>query len=89
MVMDFAAQAALWRIPVLRIDPAVELPARPHCFVAMPFGRKYDPQRKITIDCDQLYERILVPALENAQLRFRRADEQIDSGVCCAPATRC
>jgi tetratricopeptide (TPR) repeat protein len=85
MVMDFAAQAALWRIPVLRIDPAVELPARPHCFVAMPFGRKYDPQRKITIDCDQLYERILVPALENAQLRFRRADEQIDSGVVLQP----
>jgi tetratricopeptide (TPR) repeat protein len=85
MVRDFTAQAALQGIPVLRIDPAVELPARPHCFVAMPFGRKYDPQRKITIDCDQVYERILVPALENAQLRFRRADEQIDSGVVLQP----
>lgn len=85
MVMDFTAQAALHGISVLRIDPAVELQARPRCFVAMPFGRKYDPQRKITIDCDQLYERVLVPALENAQLRFRRADEQIDSGVVLQP----
>jgi tetratricopeptide (TPR) repeat protein len=85
MVMDFTAQAALQGISVLRIDPAVELQARPRCFVAMPFGRKYDPQRKITIDCDQLYERVLVPALENAQLRFRRADEQIDSGVVLQP----
>jgi tetratricopeptide (TPR) repeat protein len=85
MVMDFTAQAALQGVSVLRIDPAVDLSARPHCFVAMPFGRKYDPQRKITIDCDQLYERVLVPALENAQLRFRRADEQIDSGVVLQP----
>jgi hypothetical protein len=85
MVMDFTSQAALQGIPVLRIDPAVDLAARPHCFVAMPFGRKYDSQRKITIDCDQLYQRVLVPALENAQLRFRRADEQIDSGVVLQP----
>lgn len=85
MVMDFTAQAALEAISVLRIDPAVDLPSRPHCFVAMPFGKKYEPQRKITIDCDQLYERVLVPALENAQLRFRRADEEIDSGVVLQP----
>jgi tetratricopeptide (TPR) repeat protein len=85
MVMDFTAQAAPEGVLVLRIDPAVEMQERPHCFVAMPFGRKYDPQRKITIDCDQLYERVLLPALENAQLQFRRADEQIDSGVVLQP----
>jgi hypothetical protein len=85
MVIDFTAQAALQSVPVLRIDPTVDLSARPYCFVAMPFGKKYDPQRRITVDCDQLYERVLVPAVENAQLRFRRADEQIDAGVVLQP----
>ena len=85
MVMDFTARAALAAIPVLRIEPAVELATRPRCFVAMPFGRKYDPQRQSMIDCDQLYQRVLIPALENAQLRFRRADEQIDAGIVLQP----
>jgi tetratricopeptide (TPR) repeat protein len=85
MVEDFTARAALLGIPVLRIDPAVDLSCRPHCFVAMPFGRKLDPQRNITIDCDELYQRVLIPALENAQLRYRRADEQIDAGVVLQP----
>ncbi len=85
MVVDFTERAELRGIPVLRLDPSVDLEARPFCFIAMPFGSKFDAQRKITLDCDLLYSRILVPALENAQLPYRRADEQIDSGVVLQP----
>lgn len=85
MVADFIERAELQGISVLRIDPAVDLNSRPHCFIAMPFGTKYDPQRKLTLDCNLLYDKVVVPALEHAQLRFRRADEQIDSGVVLQP----
>ncbi len=85
MVNDFVAQAQLRRIAVLRIDPSVDLATRPNCFVAMPFGSKYEPQSKLTVNCDQLYDKVLVPALENAQLQYRRADEVIDTGVVLEP----
>jgi len=85
MINDFIERASLRGIPLLRLDPAVDLRSRPQCFVAMPFGKKYDVQRKIELDCDRVYDRIIVPVLENAQLRFRRADEQIDSGVVLQP----
>jgi hypothetical protein len=51
----------------------------------MPFGRKTDLQRRIEVDCNLLYEKILIPALENAQLNYRRADEEIDSGIVLEP----
>jgi hypothetical protein len=85
MVNDFLNRAELRGIPHLLIDPSVDIPARPRCFVAMPYGTKTDPLRKIDVNCDQVYEKILVPALENAQLYYRRADEEIDSGVVLEP----
>jgi hypothetical protein len=85
MIEDLAGRAALRAVPVLRIDPSVDIAARPTCFVAMPYGRKLDPQRKIELDCDLVYARILVPALEHAQLAYHRADEQIDAGIILAP----
>jgi hypothetical protein len=63
----------------------VDLDARPRCFVVMPYGRKLDPARGIEIDCDLTYGRLLVPALEHAQLRYRRADETVDPGVVLRP----
>jgi hypothetical protein len=85
MVQDLLADARLRNVPTLHIDPSIDIASRPRAFVAMPYGRKTDPQRKIEVDCDLVYERILVPALEDAQLRFRRADEEIDSGVVLQP----
>ena len=85
MVNDFVAQAQLREIAVLRIDPNVDLATRPYCFIAMPFGSKYDPQSRLTVNCDQLYNKVLVPALETAQMQYRRADEEIDAGVVLQP----
>ncbi len=85
MIEHLVARARLRQIPVLRIDPAVDLTTRPRCFIAMPFGRKADTQRQIEVDCNQVYSKLLVPALENAQLNYRRADEEIDSGIVLEP----
>ncbi len=86
IVQDLVARAQLRNVPSLRIDPHVVLAQRPRVFVAMPYGnKKLDPQRKIEVDCDQVYKRILLPALENAQLDYHRGDEEIDSGLVLVP----
>ena len=85
LVEDLLATATLRGIPVLRIDPSVDVAKQPRVFVAMPYGRKRDPQRKIDVDCELVYTKILVPALENAQLRYLRADKEPDSGVILQP----
>jgi hypothetical protein len=85
MVEDLLGRAQLGGMPMLRIDPSAQLPTRPRCFIAMPFGRKTDVQRRIDVDCNLVYAKILVPALENAQLNYRRADEEIDSGIVLEP----
>jgi tetratricopeptide (TPR) repeat protein len=85
IVEDLLADARLRNIPTLRIDPTVDITKRPRAFVAMPYGKKADGQRKIEVDCDLVYTKILVPALEDAQLHFRRADEEIDSGIVLQP----
>jgi tetratricopeptide (TPR) repeat protein len=84
-VEDLVAQARLRNVPALRIDPNVRISEQPRAFVAMPYGKKPDPQRQIDVDCNLVYTKILLPALENAQLNYRRADEEIDSGVVLQP----
>lgn len=68
----------------LRIDPC-DLSGNNRCFIVMPYGRKLDPASRTEIDCDRTYGRLLVPALEHAQLRYRRADESVDPGVVLQP----
>ena len=85
VVQDLAGVAALRNAPVLRIDPDLTITDRPRVFVAMPFGTKSDAQRKIEVDCELVYSKVLLPALENAQLNYLRADETIDSGVVLQP----
>ena len=51
----------------------------------MPFGTKTDVQRGIDVDCNLVYRKVLVSALVNAQLNYRRADEEIDSGIVLEP----
>ncbi len=85
IVQELLASARLRHLPTLRIDPTVDINKRPRAFVAMPYGKKADGQRKIEVDCDLVYTKILVPALEDAQLHFRRADEEIDSGIVLQP----
>jgi hypothetical protein len=85
MVHDLVERGKLRDAPALRIDPNVTITVRPRVFVAMPYGTKPDPQRRIELDCNLVYEKILLPALETAQLYYRRADEEIDSGVVLQP----
>jgi tetratricopeptide (TPR) repeat protein len=85
IVEDLVSWAGKKGVPVLRIDPSVDIGTRPSCFVAMPYGRKTDVQRGYDLECNRLYHRVLIPALENAQLLYRRADEEIDSGVVLQP----
>jgi len=85
MAQHLVDNGRLRSIPSLRIDPEVTITQQPRVFVATPYGTKLDPQRKIDVDCNLVYRRILLPALENAQLHYRRADEEIDSGVVLQP----
>jgi tetratricopeptide (TPR) repeat protein len=85
MVQDLVEGGRLRSMPVLRIDPHVTIAERPRVFVAMPYGKKPDPQRRIDVDCELVYQKILLPALENAQLYYRRGDEEIDTGVVLQP----
>lgn len=55
-------------MPSLRIDPDVSIADQSQVFVAMPYGKKQDPQRRIEVDCNLVYTKILTPALEDAQL---------------------
>jgi tetratricopeptide (TPR) repeat protein len=48
---------------------------RPTCFVLMPFGRKQDPSGR-TIDFDEVYRRIIEPAILEAGLSAIRADAE-------------
>lgn len=85
MVEDLRNLADVRGWPVLRIDPTVDISSRPKCFVAMPYGVKADPQRKIEVNCNAVYDKMLVPALENAQLDYERADRTVESGVILEP----
>ncbi|MFK8082274.1 MAG: cyclic nucleotide-binding domain-containing protein [Granulosicoccus sp.] len=51
----------------------------PHAFVVMPFGRKPGPDGKL-IDFDQIYVRLIKPALQEAGFKPFRADEETVSG---------
>jgi hypothetical protein len=85
MVEDLIAAGRRLGMPAIRLDPEVDIATRPYCFVAMPYGRKFDVQTRRNVDCDELYRKVLVPALENAQLRYDRADERRDAGVILKP----
>src|SRR5215471_1751282 len=53
--------------------------ARPHAFVAMPFGSKSSPDDG-QIDFNRVYDEYIRPALEMAGLESFRADEEIRAG---------
>lgn len=53
---------------------------RPLCFVLMPFGKKSASNGR-WIDFDAIYEKIIKPAIEAAELTPLRADEEIVGGV--------
>jgi len=55
--------------------------SRQVCFVDMPFGRKVDPKSRVEIDFDQIYERGIRPAVEQAGLECIRGDREEAGGI--------
>ncbi len=53
---------------------------RPLCFVLMPFGQKPSPSGKL-IDFDAVYQELIAPAVEAAELEPLRADEEMTGGI--------
>lgn len=78
---DLAERAAQRGMLDLDLDPLATPESRPTAFVAMPYGKKYDPATRRTIDCDVVFDRVYVPVLEDLDLEWQRADLQTDSGV--------
>jgi hypothetical protein len=48
---------------------------RPLCFVVMPFGRKTSPEG-LVVDFNQVYQQLIAPAIDAAELEPLRADEE-------------
>ena len=59
-------------------------PAKPLCFVLMPFGKKPTVSAK-TIDFDAVYETLIAPAIRQANLEPLRADEERGGGIIHTP----
>ena len=55
--------------------------AKKLCFIDMPFGKKTDPRTGVEIDCDQIYEDAIRPAVEEAGLTCIRGDEERTGGI--------
>jgi len=53
---------------------------KPLCFVLMPFGQKKDENGR-TIDFDEIYNKVIKPAVEDAELEPIRADEETIGGI--------
>ena len=53
---------------------------KPFCFVLMPFGKKMDVSGRL-IDFDEVYQDLIVPAIEAADLEVVRADEEMTGGI--------
>lgn len=75
---DLVAKAQGLGLLTLDIDP---LAVRPRGFVAMPYGKKFDPSNRRTYDCDPMFSRVYQPALEDLDVDWHRADLETVSGV--------
>ncbi|MCV2395188.1 hypothetical protein OEB99_12795 [Actinotalea sp. M2MS4P-6] len=78
---DLAAAAEERGVLTLDLDPTATPEGRPTAFVAMPYGRKFDPDTRRFVDCDATFDRVYVPVLEDLDLEWQRADLEADSGI--------
>ena len=53
---------------------------RPLCFVLMPFGKKPNASGSL-VDFDAVYQELIKPAIEEADLEPLRADEEMTGGI--------
>lgn len=78
---DFAARAQGRGYHTFDLDPSLHPDRLRRAFVAMPYGIKDDFAKRRQIDCESVFSRLLLPALEDADLNWERADRQVDAGV--------
>jgi tetratricopeptide (TPR) repeat protein len=78
---DLATRADTRGCLTIDIDPTASRDNRAAVFVAMPYGRKFDPVTRRTVDCDGVFRRVYVPVLEDLDLEWQRADLEADSGI--------
>jgi hypothetical protein len=78
---DFAERAAGRGFLTLDLNPLTTPAGRRRAFVAMPYGDKFDPVTRKTINCDVVFQRVYVPVLEDLDLEWQRADLEADSGL--------
>jgi tetratricopeptide (TPR) repeat protein len=78
---DFVARAHQQQLPVVNIDPTRRRAQLLSAFVVMPYGTKPDPSTGSPFDCDAVFDKLIVPALENADLDWERADRSVDAGM--------
>jgi hypothetical protein len=76
---DLASRATDRGLLVLDLDPVPAV--RPTVFVAMPYGTKFDPVTRRHLNCDDVFDRVYVPALEDFDTLWKRADLETDSGI--------
>lgn len=60
------------------------MPPLPLCFVLMPFGQKPDATGSV-VDFDAVYRDLIAPAIEAADLRPIRADQEMSGGIIHTP----
>jgi hypothetical protein len=78
---DFAERARVRGIPLVGLDPSMRLADLKQAFVIMPYGEQQDPRTGTWIDFDSVFDRLIVPSLENASLRWRRAERSFETGL--------
>lgn len=77
---DFVAQAQSRQITVVDLDPTLSSMDMRSAFVVMPYGTKADRDGRL-VDCEATFNRLVVPALEDADLDWFRADREVDAGI--------
>jgi hypothetical protein len=78
---DLARRAELAGLLVLDLDCRRPAADRPSAFVAMPYGKKRDPQTGVEINCDLVFHQIYLPVLEDLDFRAERSDRRTDTGI--------
>jgi tetratricopeptide (TPR) repeat protein len=78
---DLGARAEMAGLLVLDLDCLRRPASLPSAFVAMPYGKKIDPQTGIEIDCDLAFNKVYVPVLEDLDYRWLRSDRETDTGI--------
>jgi hypothetical protein len=76
---DFVDRAGTQGVTYIDLDPGVRREDMRRAFVAMPFGTK--PNDGGAVDCDSVFGKLIVPALEDADLEWLRADKEVDTGL--------